>query len=106
MLVELQEDSLNSLITENEKVVVQFGASWCGACKLTKPKLNRIAQEEANQDVKFFYVDAEKFTESRSITTIQNLPTFVGIVNGEIVAKETGSKIDNINALVNEVANH
>ena len=106
MLTELQEDNLTSLISENERVVVQFGASWCGACKLMKPKLRRLAEEEANQGVKFFYVDAEQMTQSRSITTIQNLPTFVGIVNGEIVAKETGSKIDNIKALVDAVANH
>jgi len=104
MLVELTEDNLNDLIAQNERVVVQFGASWCGACKLVKPKLNRIAGE--TEGVKFFYVDAEKFPNSRSITSIQNLPTFVGVVNGELVAKETGSKMDNVKALIDEVTNN
>lgn len=104
MLVELTEDNLNELIANEERVVIQYGASWCGACKLTKPKLKRIATE--NTDVKFFYADAEKFPNSRSLTSIQNLPTFVGVVNGEVIAKETGSKMDNINALIDEVTNH
>lgn len=103
MLVELTEDNLNELIEGQERVVIQYGASWCGACKMTKPKLKRIATE--NEKVKFFYADAEQFPNSR-ITSLQNLPTFVGIVNGEIIAKETGSKMDNINALIDEVTNH
>lgn len=104
MLVEITEDNLNELIANEERVVIQYGATWCGACKLTKPKLKRISTE--NTDVKFFYVDAEKFPNSRSLTTIQNLPTFVGVVDGKVIAKETGSKMDNINALIDEVTNH
>lgn len=104
MLIELTEDNLNDLISNEEKVVIQYGASWCGACKLVKPKLKKIAAE--NTDVKFFYADAEKFPNSRSLTSIQNLPTFVGVVNGEVIAKETGSKMNNINLLIDEVTNH
>jgi len=104
MLTEITEDNLIDLIASHDKVVIQYGASWCGACKLIKPKLKRAA--EATEGVTFFYADAEKFPNSRSLTVIKNLPTFVGVVNGEVVAKETGSKMDNINALIDEVANH
>ncbi|MBC7522966.1 MAG: thioredoxin, partial [Flavobacterium sp.] len=30
MLIELTEDTLQDLIAKDEKVVVQFSASWCG----------------------------------------------------------------------------
>ena len=30
MFIELTEDNLQELVANNEKVVVQFGASWCG----------------------------------------------------------------------------
>jgi thiol:disulfide interchange protein len=30
MLIDLNEDTLQDLISKNEKVVVQFSASWCG----------------------------------------------------------------------------
>jgi thiol:disulfide interchange protein len=29
MLIDLNEDTLQDLISKNEKVVVQFSASWC-----------------------------------------------------------------------------
>lgn len=101
---ELTEDNLKEIVESNSKVVVQYGASWCGACKIMKPKLKKAA--EANDDITFIYADAENFLESRSLTVIQNLPTFVGFVNGEVIAKEVGSKVDNLNNLVDEVANH
>ena len=103
MLFELTEDNLQDIVSENQKVIVQFGATWCGACKVMKPKVKRHAEE--NEDVKFGYADAEHFTKSREITTIKNLPTCVGIVNGEVIAKEVGSKPSNLAELVETVKN-
>lgn len=101
-LLELTEDNLADIVNENEKVVVQYGATWCGACKVMKPRVNQAAAEHEN--VKFVYVDVEHFQESTAITTIQSLPTFVGFVNGEVVAKEVGSRPDNLKNLIDTVA--
>ncbi|MEO8254011.1 MAG: thioredoxin family protein, partial [Flavobacterium sp.] len=45
MLIELNEDTLANLVAENEKVVVQFSASWCGNCRIMKPKFKKLATE-------------------------------------------------------------
>jgi thiol-disulfide isomerase/thioredoxin len=45
MLIDLNEDTLQDLISKNEKVVVQFSASWCGNCRIMKPKFKRLASE-------------------------------------------------------------
>ena len=29
-MIELQEDNLQQIVAENDKVIVQFGATWCG----------------------------------------------------------------------------
>ena len=102
-MIELTEDNLQQYVSDNQKVVVQFGASWCGACKVMKPQVKKLAA--ANEDVVFIYADAEKHVESRSITPIQNLPTFLGFVNGELVSKTTGSKMETLNNLIGEVKN-
>ena len=45
MLVELTSDNLAELIQANKKVVVQFSASWCGNCRIMKPKFKKLASE-------------------------------------------------------------
>jgi thiol-disulfide isomerase/thioredoxin len=55
MLIELTEDTLQDLIQE-EKVVVQFSASWCGNCRIMKQN-SKLASE--NETITFALVDAE-----------------------------------------------
>ena len=74
MYTELKEDILKSIVEENEKVVVQYGASWCGNCRIMKPKFKKMAAE--NEDVAFLIVDAEKYPNSRKFANVDNLPTF------------------------------
>lgn len=102
-MIDLTEDNLQEYLNDNNKVIVQFGATWCGACKVMKPKVKKHATE--NPDVTFIYADAEQHIESRSITAVRNLPTFVGFVGGELVAKAVGSKPDALKDLVDEVNN-
>jgi thiol-disulfide isomerase/thioredoxin len=90
-MLELENDNLNEILSANEKVFVMFGASWCGACKMTKPKVKRMAGE--NENVQFIYADAEFMTESRALVgKMDNLPTFVAFNSGAMVAKEPGTK--------------
>ena len=49
MFTELTEDTLEQLLASNPKVMVQYGASWCGNCKITKPKFKRMAEENADK---------------------------------------------------------
>jgi thiol-disulfide isomerase/thioredoxin len=72
MLIDLNEDTLQDLISKNEKVVVQFSASWCGS--IMKPKFKRLASE--NDAITFVLVDAENSPESRKLANVSNLPTF------------------------------
>jgi thiol-disulfide isomerase/thioredoxin len=104
MFTELTEDSLDQILSSNEKVMVQYGASWCGNCKITKPKFKRLAEE--NPGIEFYYVDAEKLPNSRSHADVSNLPTFAGFVNGKLVKQAQGNKVEIIQEIVHEVANH
>ncbi len=104
MLQELEKDNLKEVIAENEKVVVQYGASWCGSCRIMKPKMKRLSD---NYDgIKFFYVDAEKFTESRKLAEVTNLPTFAVFKNGKLVNQNQTSKEDSLKALIDEIADN
>ncbi len=101
MLIELNEDTLQDLVSRNEKVVVQFSASWCGNCRIMKPKFKKMASE--NENLTFVLVDAESSPESRKLANVSNLPTFATFVNGKLVNETQTNKAEVLTELVNEI---
>jgi thioredoxin 1 len=101
MLVELSEDTLAAVIAQNEKVVVQYSAPWCGNCRIMKPKFKLFASQ--NENIAFVLVDAEQFPESRKLANVDNLPTFATFRNGELLNQTQTNKADVLEALVNEI---
>ena len=104
MLIELNEDTLADLITKNEKVVVQYSASWCGNCRIMKPKFKKMATE--NENIAFVLVDAENSPESRKLANVSNLPTFATFVNGKLVNETQTNKADVLAELVSEISSN
>ncbi|WP_421873348.1 thioredoxin family protein [Marinoscillum sp.] len=103
-MIELAEDTLEEIINSNDQVMVQYGATWCGNCRVTKPKFKRMAQE--NDGVVFVYVDAEKLPNSRKLADVSNLPTFAGFKGGNLVSQAAGNKVETITSILNEVTSN
>ena len=104
MFQELAEDNLAQIISSNETVVVQYAATWCGNCRIMKPKFKKLASE--NEDSIFVIVDAEKFPESRKMATVDNLPTFATFKDGIFVNQVQTNKFEVLKDLVDEVTNN
>lgn len=92
MVQELNQDNLAQLVADNSKVVVQYSATWCGNCRIMKPKFKKLASE--NEDAVFVIADAEKFPESRKLATVDNLPTFATFTNGNFVGQVQTNKFE------------
>jgi thiol-disulfide isomerase/thioredoxin len=101
MIHELEQDNLAALVAENKKVVVQFSATWCGNCRIMKPKFKKLATDHT--DVTFVIADAEKFVESRKLADVSNLPTFATFVDGKLVNQTQTNKGEVLIDLVNEI---
>lgn len=101
MFSEIEQDNLAELVASNEVVVVQYAASWCGNCRIMKPKFKKLASE--NENVPFLIVDAEKFPESRKLAKVDNLPTFATFKNGALVNQVQTNKAEVLTDLVKEV---
>ncbi len=104
MLIELNEDTLADLIAANDKVVVQYSASWCGNCRIMKPKFKKMATE--NENMTFILVDAENSPESRKLANVSNLPTFATFLNGKILNETQTNKADVLAQLVAEISSN
>ncbi len=104
MVLELEQDNLQEIIGDNKNVVVQYSASWCGNCRIMKPKFKKEAQ--TNDGVTFVLVDAEKFPESRGLANVDNLPTFATFVDGTLKNQVQTNKYDVLKTLINEVTSN
>jgi len=104
MLQELDTDGLAQIVSENDTVLVQYSATWCGNCRIMKPKFKKLASE--NGEVPFLIVDAEKFPESRKLANVDNLPTFAAFKGGKLVNQVQTNKFESLKDLVNEVTSN
>lgn len=101
MLQELTEDNLQEIVNGNNKVIVQYSATWCGNCRIMKPKFKKLASE--NENIAFVIVDAEKYPESRKLADVSNLPTFATFEGGTLKNQTQTNKFDVLKELAAEI---
>jgi thioredoxin 1 len=74
------ESHLEELVAENDVVLVDFYADWCGPCKMLEPTLEEIAAET---DAVVAKVDIEELQEFAKTQGIRSVPTLKFFANGE-----------------------
>ena len=65
-----------------------------------KPKFKKLAAE--NENIPFYYVDAEKLPESRKLAKVDNLPTFAIFKKGELFNQVQTNQAESLINLFNE----
>lgn len=93
-IIELTDENFESTLKSVPLAIVDYYASWCGACRMAAPMFRRVAEEAG---LPIFKIDAEKHPGSRTGVTISNLPTIAlfenGVPKGALsTAKEEGLK--------------
>ncbi|MBS9768348.1 MAG: thioredoxin family protein [Flavobacteriaceae bacterium] len=99
----LEQDNLQEIIENNDLVFVQYAAGWCGNCRIMKPKFNKFSEECEGT---FVIADAEKFTESRKLANVDNLPTFAAFKGGKLVGQIQTNKADVLKTFIDETSNN
>ncbi|MHB9857406.1 thioredoxin [Streptomyces sp. YIM S03343] len=73
--VELTKENFDRTVKENDFVLIDFWASWCGPCRMFAPVYEKAAQE--NKDLVFGKVDTEAQPELAAAFGIQSIPTLM-----------------------------
>ena len=71
-MIEFTEENFKETLAAQPFAIVDYFASWCGACRMAAPMFLRVA-EACNTPL--YKIDAEKNPSSREGVEIQNLPT-------------------------------
>lgn len=73
--VELTQDNFDTTITDNDIVVVDFWADWCGPCKMFAPTFE--AASDKHPEIVFGKVDTEAEQSLAGAAGIQSIPTLM-----------------------------
>ena len=73
--VEITQETLNDTITNNDIVIIDFWAPWCGPCKSFAPVYESVS--EKHDDVVFAKVNTEGEQELAASFQIRSIPTLM-----------------------------
>lgn len=72
-MVVLTKDNFNHVIDNNEIVLIDFWADWCGPCRAFKPIFAAAASR--HQDITFATCDTEDQPELAAAFQVRSIPT-------------------------------
>ncbi len=78
------------VIKNNNVVLVDFWAEWCGPCKMITPVLDQLSVEYADK-LQIAKVNVDENSETPAKYGVRGIPTLLLFKDGEILAQKVGA---------------
>jgi thioredoxin len=87
--IDVSAENFERTITDNNIVLVDFWASWCGPCRMFAPVYDKASTE--HPDIVFAKVDTEAEQQLAAAANITSIPTLMAFKDGVLVFSQPGA---------------
>ena len=85
----MSKENFETTISENDTVIVDFWAGWCGPCKTFAPTMEAASEE--HNDIVFGKVDTEDQPELAGYFNIRSIPTLMVFRENVLLYSQPGA---------------
>lgn len=89
-IINITDDSFDSVINGDKPVLVDLWAEWCGPCKMIAPILDEVAAEMSDK-VTIAKLNIDQNPETPPKFGVRGIPTLLLFKNGSVAGTKVGA---------------
>ena len=88
-VMDLDSSNFHDAVSQNNLLLVDFWAEWCGPCKSMHTIFSRMAKKY--EQVRFARVNVDNSQDVAKKFNVQSIPTFIMFKNGQVAQQMVGA---------------
>lgn len=89
--MDLTASTFEKTVLDNDIVLVDFWAEWCGPCRQFAPTYATASEQQGNEGIVFAKVDTEAEQALAAQAGITSIPTIMAFKEGVLVFSQPGA---------------